>query len=133
MSNSGTKEPSPQPGVAQSPNSTPPRRGRGRPRKQQEEPTGPPTPKRPRGRPRGSKNKGPRATPKEVEPVGERRPRGRPRKWKPHRSHLKSIETMCQLLSVASKPFGLQTNMTPLWKEETHKHDVVLRFALQPP
>ncbi|XP_029539755.1 high mobility group protein HMGI-C-like isoform X2 [Oncorhynchus nerka] len=81
MSNSGTKEPSPQPGVAQSPNSTPPRRGRGRPRKQQEEPTGPPTPKRPRGRPRGSKNKGPHATPKEVEPVGERRPRGRPRKW----------------------------------------------------
>uniref|UniRef100_A0A8C7IKB4 High mobility group protein HMGI-C n=1 Tax=Oncorhynchus kisutch TaxID=8019 RepID=A0A8C7IKB4_ONCKI len=46
-----------------------------------QEPTGPPTPKRPRGRPRGSKNKGPRATPKKVEPVGERRPRGRPRKW----------------------------------------------------
>ncbi|XP_055724112.1 high mobility group protein HMGI-C-like isoform X2 [Salvelinus fontinalis] len=83
MSNSGTKEPSPQPGVAQSPASTPPRRGRGRPRKQQQEPTGPPTPKRPRGRPRGSKNKGPRATPKNVEPVGERRPRGRPRKWSP--------------------------------------------------
>lgn len=79
MSNSGTKEPSPQPSTAQSA-PEPPRRGRGRPRKQQEEPVGPPTPKRPRGRPKGSKNKGPKTALKKVEP-GEKRPRGRPRKW----------------------------------------------------
>ncbi|KAG7472280.1 hypothetical protein MATL_G00107180 [Megalops atlanticus] len=80
MSNNGAaKGPSP-PGEAEPPAVTP-RRGRGRPRKPQQEPTGPPTPKRPRGRPRGSKNKGPRATTKKAEPVGEKRPRGRPRKW----------------------------------------------------
>uniref|UniRef100_A0A8C6KRM3 High mobility group protein HMG-I/HMG-Y n=1 Tax=Nothobranchius furzeri TaxID=105023 RepID=A0A8C6KRM3_NOTFU len=33
------------------------KRGRGRPRKSLEEPSGSPTPKRPRGRPKGSKNK----------------------------------------------------------------------------
>nr|XP_054586299.1 high mobility group AT-hook 2b isoform X1 [Nothobranchius furzeri] len=80
MSNSGTKEPSPQSSAAQSPEE-PQRRGRGRPRKQQQEPVGPPTPKRPRGRPKGSKNKAPRTALKKVEPVGGRRPRGRPRKW----------------------------------------------------
>ncbi|KAG7244704.1 hypothetical protein INR49_029723 [Caranx melampygus] len=52
MSNSGTKEPSPQPSTAQSP-PEPPRRGRGRPRKQQQK----------------------------VEPVGERRPRSFRRGW----------------------------------------------------
>ncbi|KAM4582481.1 high mobility group AT-hook 2b [Fundulus heteroclitus] len=80
MSDSGTKEPSPQSSTAQLPEE-PQRRGRGRPRKQQQEPVGPPTPKRPRGRPKGSKSKGPRTTLKKVEPVGQRRPRGRPRKW----------------------------------------------------
>ncbi|KAM6947097.1 uncharacterized protein PEZ65_000779 [Lycodopsis pacificus] len=80
MSNSGTKEPSPELSPAQSP-PEPQRRGRGRPRKQLQEPVGPPTPKRPRGRPKGSKNKGPKTALKKVEPVGERRPRGRPRKW----------------------------------------------------
>ncbi|XP_072125442.1 high mobility group protein HMGI-C [Mobula birostris] len=60
----------------------PQKRGRGRPKKQQQEPTGPPTPKRPRGRPKGSKNKGPsKAAQKKAEPSGEKRPRGRPRKW----------------------------------------------------
>uniref|UniRef100_A0A2R9ADJ2 High mobility group protein HMG-I/HMG-Y n=1 Tax=Pan paniscus TaxID=9597 RepID=A0A2R9ADJ2_PANPA len=34
------------------------KRGRGRPRKHQKEPSEVPTPKRPRGRPKGSKNKG---------------------------------------------------------------------------
>ncbi|XP_068172535.1 high mobility group AT-hook 2b isoform X2 [Antennarius striatus] len=80
MSNSGTKEPSTQASTGQSP-PEPQRRGRGRPRKQLQEPVGPPIPKRPRGRPKGSKNKGPRTALKKVEPVGERRRRGRPRKW----------------------------------------------------
>ncbi|XP_023810616.1 high mobility group protein HMGI-C isoform X1 [Oryzias latipes] len=80
MSDTGTKEHSPEPSTAQS-TEEPKRRGRGRPRKQQQEPVGPPTPKRPRGRPKGSKDKGPRTALKKVEPVGERRPRGRPRKW----------------------------------------------------
>ncbi|XP_061640266.1 high mobility group AT-hook 2b [Phyllopteryx taeniolatus] len=82
MSSSGPKEPSPprprSPQLAAQPQQ---RRGRGRPRKQQLEPVGPPTPKRPRGRPKGSKNKGPKTALKLAEPAGERRPRGRPRKW----------------------------------------------------
>ncbi|XP_056126532.1 high mobility group AT-hook 2b [Rhinichthys klamathensis goyatoka] len=57
-----------------------PKRSRGRPRKQPQEPVEPSAPKRPRGRPRGSKNKGQRVTAK-LEPLRERRPRGRPRKW----------------------------------------------------
>ncbi|KAJ3602482.1 hypothetical protein NHX12_030236 [Muraenolepis orangiensis] len=80
MSNTGTKEPALQPGNGQSP-AQPERRGRGRPRKPPQEPIGPPVPKRPRGRPLGSKNKGPRAPLKNVEPAREKRPRGRPRKW----------------------------------------------------
>ncbi|XP_041081418.1 high mobility group protein HMGI-C-like [Polyodon spathula] len=80
MSNSGAREGLARQGTA-APPAEPERRGRGRPRKQPQEPAGPPTPKRPRGRPRGSKNKGPRATPKKAEPTGEKRPRGRPRKW----------------------------------------------------
>ncbi|XP_077581607.1 uncharacterized protein LOC144202628 [Stigmatopora nigra] len=83
MSSSGPNEPS-------SPHSSSPqsgvepqqRKGRGRPRKQNLAPVGPPTPKRPRGRPKGSKNKEPKTTLKEIEPpAGKRRPRGRPRKW----------------------------------------------------
>uniref|UniRef100_A0A1D5QZC5 High mobility group AT-hook 2 n=1 Tax=Macaca mulatta TaxID=9544 RepID=A0A1D5QZC5_MACMU len=47
-----------------------------------EEPTGEPSPKRPRGRPKGSKNKSPsKAAQKKAEATGEKRPRGRPRKW----------------------------------------------------
>ncbi|XP_043098476.1 high mobility group AT-hook 2b isoform X2 [Puntigrus tetrazona] len=57
-----------------------PKRGRGRPRKPQQEPVEASAPRRPRGRPRGSKNKDRRVTAK-VEPPRERRPRGRPRKW----------------------------------------------------
>ncbi|XP_059415315.1 high mobility group protein HMGI-C-like [Carassius carassius] len=57
-----------------------PKRGRGRPRKQPQEPVETSAPRRPRGRPRGSKNKGQRVTAK-VERPRERRPRGRPRKW----------------------------------------------------
>ncbi|XP_058045954.1 high mobility group protein HMGI-C isoform X3 [Ahaetulla prasina] len=60
----------------------PPKRGRGRPRKQPQEPIGEPSPKRPRGRPKGSKNKSPsKAAQKKAEATGEKRPRGRPRKW----------------------------------------------------
>uniref|UniRef100_A0A674PK44 High mobility group AT-hook 2 n=1 Tax=Takifugu rubripes TaxID=31033 RepID=A0A674PK44_TAKRU len=110
MSNSGTKEPSPQTSAAQSP-PEPQRRGRGRPRKQQQEPVGPPTPKRPRGRPKGSKNKGPRTAPKKVEPVGERRPRGRPRKWpqkivqeKTEEQQVRNIEEHCQMFGPAVPP-----------------------------
>ncbi|XP_078532410.1 high mobility group protein HMGI-C [Lissotriton helveticus] len=58
-----------------------PKRGRGRPRKLQQEPVGEPSPKRPRGRPRGSKNKGPSKAAQKKEATGEKRPRGRPRKW----------------------------------------------------
>ncbi|XP_064904623.1 high mobility group protein HMGI-C isoform X2 [Columba livia] len=48
----------------------------------QKEPTGEPSPKRPRGRPKGSKNKSPsKAAQKKAEATGEKRPRGRPRKW----------------------------------------------------
>uniref|UniRef100_A0AAA9SS31 High mobility group AT-hook 2 n=3 Tax=Boreoeutheria TaxID=1437010 RepID=A0AAA9SS31_BOVIN len=47
-----------------------------------QEPTGEPSPKRPRGRPKGSKNKSPsKAAQKKAEATGEKRPRGRPRKW----------------------------------------------------
>ncbi|XP_066481619.1 high mobility group protein HMG-I/HMG-Y isoform X2 [Tiliqua scincoides] len=55
------------------------KRGRGRPRKQPQEPTEAPTPKRPRGRPKGSKNK---ATTKgrKTAVVSGRKPRGRPKK-----------------------------------------------------
>uniref|UniRef100_A0A8C2ALJ6 High mobility group AT-hook 2 n=1 Tax=Cyprinus carpio TaxID=7962 RepID=A0A8C2ALJ6_CYPCA len=52
---SGSQEQTePEPGPAE-----PKKRGPGRPRKPQQEPTGEPVPKRPRGRPKGSKNKGP--------------------------------------------------------------------------
>nr|XP_033781672.1 high mobility group protein HMGI-C-like isoform X2 [Geotrypetes seraphini] len=59
----------------------PQKRGKGRPRKQQQqEPTGPPPEKRPRGRPKGSKMKDSKDVLK-VKPFAEKRPRGRPRKW----------------------------------------------------
>ncbi|XP_077769841.1 high mobility group protein HMGI-C [Canis aureus] len=49
---------------------------------EEQEPTGEPSPKRPRGRPKGSKNKSPsKAAQKKAEATGEKRPRGRPRKW----------------------------------------------------
>ncbi|KAM9799635.1 high mobility group AT-hook 2b isoform X1 [Syngnathus acus] len=82
MSSSGPTEPSSsRPSSPEQTAEPQQRRGRGRPRKQQLEPLGPPTPKRPRGRPKGSKNKGPKTILKKAEPSGERRPRGRPRKW----------------------------------------------------
>ncbi|XP_077430498.1 uncharacterized protein LOC144057109 [Vanacampus margaritifer] len=83
-SSSGPKEPAFPPRPSSPPqmaDESQQRRGRGRPRKQQLEPLGPPTPKRPRGRPKGSKNKSPKVALKKVEPAGQRRPRGRPRKW----------------------------------------------------
>uniref|UniRef100_A0A3B3R606 High mobility group protein HMG-I/HMG-Y n=1 Tax=Paramormyrops kingsleyae TaxID=1676925 RepID=A0A3B3R606_9TELE len=60
------------------------KRGRGRPRKQppvksREEPSGSPTPKRPRGRPKGSKNKSTGKSKKTPESAGAK-PRGRPKK-----------------------------------------------------
>ncbi|XP_066111658.1 high mobility group protein HMGI-C [Saccopteryx bilineata] len=78
----------------------PQKRGRGRPRKQQQEPTGEPSPKRPRGRPKGSKNKSPsKAAQKKAEATGEKRPRGRPRKWEEDSSVPQPLtprhETLC--------------------------------------
>ncbi|XP_067229461.1 high mobility group AT-hook 2b isoform X3 [Chanodichthys erythropterus] len=69
-----------------------PKRSRGRPRKQPQEPVEPSAPRRPRGRPRGSKNKGQRVTAK-VEPPRERRPRGRPRKWPQKTIHQEEEQT----------------------------------------
>ncbi|XP_048405522.1 high mobility group protein HMGI-C isoform X1 [Stegostoma tigrinum] len=84
----GGEGPSQSPTPPEQPAETPQKRGRGRPKKQQQEPTGPPTPKRPRGRPKGSKNKGPsKAAQKKAEPAGEKRPRGRPRKWELSRQY----------------------------------------------
>ncbi|KAL7859601.1 hypothetical protein SRHO_G00147480 [Serrasalmus rhombeus] len=61
------------------------KRGRGRPRKHPQEPSGSPTPKRPRGRPKGSKNKAGSTAPKgkkaaaATASAGGKR-RGRPKK-----------------------------------------------------
>ncbi|KAJ1139123.1 hypothetical protein NDU88_005500 [Pleurodeles waltl] len=55
------------------------KRGRGRPRKQPQEPSEAPTPKRPRGRPKGSKNKATLKGRKSGVSVGQK-PRGRPKK-----------------------------------------------------
>ncbi|XP_069797828.1 high mobility group protein HMG-I/HMG-Y-like isoform X2 [Narcine bancroftii] len=59
-----------------------PKRGRGRPRKQTQEPTGAPIPKRPRGRPRGSKNKVSSSKSGRKSGTGAEgtKPRGRPKK-----------------------------------------------------
>ncbi|XP_015272631.1 PREDICTED: high mobility group protein HMGI-C [Gekko japonicus] len=79
----GAGQPSTSSTAAQEQPATPPKRGRGRPRKQPQEPAGEPSPKRPRGRPKGSKNKSPsKAAQKKAGATGEKRPRGRPRKWK---------------------------------------------------
>jgi hypothetical protein len=43
--------------------------------------------------------------------------------YKPQGTRLKSVTLMCQLLSVASEPFGLHAIMTPLWKGETHTNE----------
>ncbi|KAK1152190.1 high mobility group protein HMG-I/HMG-Y-like isoform X2 [Acipenser oxyrinchus oxyrinchus] len=60
------------------------KRGRGRPRKQPEvktveEPSGAPTPKRPRGRPKGSKNKSTSKS-RKMAAAARGKPRGRPKK-----------------------------------------------------
>ncbi|XP_077190533.1 high mobility group protein HMG-I/HMG-Y isoform X2 [Paroedura picta] len=55
------------------------KRGRGRPRKQPQEPSEAPVPKRPRGRPKGSKNKAASKGRKTSAAPG-RKPRGRPKK-----------------------------------------------------
>ncbi|XP_053156608.1 high mobility group protein HMGI-C-like [Hemicordylus capensis] len=57
-----------------------PKRKRGRPRKQPQEPAEPLTPKKPRGRPKGSK-KLKASSGQTVHTSVEKRPRGRPRKW----------------------------------------------------
>ncbi|XP_067908202.1 high mobility group protein HMGI-C-like isoform X1 [Heterodontus francisci] len=98
MSNSGAREGPSRQGAAapkQPAPAEPVRRGRGRPKKQPQEPVGPPTPKRPRGRPIGSKNKEPRAVQKKAEPPRVKRPRGRPRKW-PQRTQQEEEETAQQ-------------------------------------
>uniref|UniRef100_A0A8C9F5X1 High mobility group AT-hook 2 n=1 Tax=Pavo cristatus TaxID=9049 RepID=A0A8C9F5X1_PAVCR len=67
-------------------------------RQHRPEPTGEPSPKRPRGRPKGSKNKSPsKAAQKKAEATGEKRPRGRPRKW--HQKVLKTTADVLQSLS----------------------------------
>ncbi|XP_048462639.1 high mobility group protein HMGI-C-like [Rhincodon typus] len=103
MSNSGAREgPSRQTAAAAkqpTPAAEPVRRGRGRPKKQPQEPTGPPTPKRPRGRPIGSKNKEPRAVRKKAEPPRVKRPRGRPRKWE---VEVKTSHVLCDEVFVLS-------------------------------
>ncbi|XP_034960865.2 high mobility group protein HMGI-C-like [Zootoca vivipara] len=57
-----------------------PKRKRGRPRKQPQEPVGPLPPKKPRGRPKGSKKLSTGSGQMVCTSV-EKRPRGRPRKW----------------------------------------------------
>ncbi|XP_062977663.1 high mobility group protein HMGI-C-like [Elgaria multicarinata webbii] len=57
-----------------------PKRKRGRPRKQPQEPAGPLPPKKPRGRPKGSKKLS-TASGQMLQASAEKRPRGRPRKW----------------------------------------------------
>ncbi|XP_032998457.1 high mobility group protein HMGI-C-like [Lacerta agilis] len=57
-----------------------PKRKRGRPRKQPQEPVGPLPPKKPRGRPKGS-IKLSAGSGQMVHTSVEKRPRGRPRKW----------------------------------------------------
>nr|XP_006127682.1 high mobility group protein HMGI-C-like [Pelodiscus sinensis]XP_006127683.1 high mobility group protein HMGI-C-like [Pelodiscus sinensis]XP_006127684.1 high mobility group protein HMGI-C-like [Pelodiscus sinensis]XP_006127685.1 high mobility group protein HMGI-C-like [Pelodiscus sinensis]XP_006127686.1 high mobility group protein HMGI-C-like [Pelodiscus sinensis]XP_014431235.1 high mobility group protein HMGI-C-like [Pelodiscus sinensis]XP_025042789.1 high mobility group protein HMGI-C-lik len=58
----------------------PPKRKRGRPKKQPQELLGPLPLKKPRGRPKGSKKLSSSAG-QTVESSAEKRPRGRPRKW----------------------------------------------------
>ncbi|XP_042311316.1 high mobility group protein HMGI-C-like [Sceloporus undulatus] len=57
-----------------------PKRKRGRPRKQPQDPAGPLPPKKPRGRPKGSKKQS-TGSGQMVHVSVEKRPRGRPRKW----------------------------------------------------
>ncbi|XP_034499850.1 high mobility group protein HMGI-C isoform X1 [Ailuropoda melanoleuca] len=86
----------------------PQKRGRGRPRKQQQEPTGEPSPKRPRGRPKGSKNKSPsKAAQKKAEATGEKRPRGRPRKWVAN----VSAKDLCAFFSFLTESYSLEEDM----------------------
>ncbi|XP_034984397.1 high mobility group protein HMGI-C isoform X2 [Zootoca vivipara] len=83
--------------------SEPPKRGRGRPRKQPQEPMGEPSPKRPRGRPKGSKNKSPsKAAQKKAEATGEKRPRGRPRKWEAALYRVKTTGPSSSVLSTVT-------------------------------
>ncbi|KAL6483202.1 hypothetical protein MHYP_G00080740 [Metynnis hypsauchen] len=73
------------------------KRGRGRPRKHPQEPSGSPTPKRPRGRPKGSKNKAGSTAPKgkkaaaATASAGGKR-RGRPKKAEKEEQPSKSSE-----------------------------------------
>ncbi|XP_043374435.1 high mobility group protein HMGI-C-like isoform X2 [Dermochelys coriacea] len=63
-----------------SPLPEPPKRKRGRPKKQPQELLGPLPLKKPRGRPKGSKKLN-ASDGQTVESSAEKRPRGRPRKW----------------------------------------------------
>ncbi|XP_039337496.1 high mobility group protein HMGI-C-like isoform X2 [Mauremys reevesii] len=63
-----------------SPLPEPPKRKRGRPKKQPQELLGPLPLKKPRGRPKGSKKRSASGG-QTVESSAEKRPRGRPRKW----------------------------------------------------
>uniref|UniRef100_UPI00398F1DAA high mobility group protein hmg-12-like isoform X1 n=1 Tax=Pristiophorus japonicus TaxID=55135 RepID=UPI00398F1DAA len=77
-----------------------PKRGRGRPRKQSQEPTGAPTLKRPRGRPKGSKNKVSSKSGRKSGGAGGTKPRGRPKK----------LMAPKKLLSFTLKPLGSKMN-----------------------
>ncbi|XP_059806437.1 high mobility group protein HMG-I/HMG-Y-like isoform X2 [Hemitrygon akajei] len=80
MSDTGAK--SSQPLAVKQEKDVTPKRGRGRPRKQTQEPTGAPVPKRSRGRPRGSKNKvsSSKSGSKSGGDEEGTKPRGRPKK-----------------------------------------------------
>ncbi|XP_058635889.1 high mobility group AT-hook 2b isoform X2 [Onychostoma macrolepis] len=95
-----------------------PKRGRGRPRKPQQEPVEASAPRRPRGRPRGSKNKGQRVTAK-VEPPRERRPRGRPRKWPQKTVHQEEQQPHPAVQGVESEEPPIQTPPAALPSQES--------------
>ncbi|KAL7882651.1 hypothetical protein SRHO_G00003090 [Serrasalmus rhombeus] len=117
---SGSQE---QPGPAE-----PPKRGPGRPRKPQQEPTGEPVPKRPRGRPKGSKNKGPsKAAQKKAETTGEKRPRGRPRKWK------LGLVRWSDVFYREMSAFVLEENMTRLTVSSRNAIWVTWNYDCSPP
>ncbi|KAM6291006.1 high mobility group protein HMGI-C isoform 7-T12 [Porphyrio hochstetteri] len=73
--------------------------------RERKEPTGEPSPKRPRGRPKGSKNKSPsKAAQKKAEATGEKRPRGRPRKWPQQVVQKKPAQTSTHCRAVHEGP-----------------------------
>ncbi|XP_042298980.1 high mobility group protein HMGI-C-like [Sceloporus undulatus] len=84
-------------------------RGRGRPRKHPQEPTGQPSLKRPRGRPKGSKNKG-LSQASQKEQTGDsspKRSRGRPKEAKT-KIHLKQFRRCLTASEETTEPAGMR-------------------------